>query len=78
VSEGTKLTWAEWKWRAQAQRLIAAGFALTVIYAVSAILTTGAIRSTFAVFAAVATCVGCEPLVLFWIDRRAYARSAKR
>jgi hypothetical protein len=70
VSEGTKLTWAEWKWRARAQRLIAAGFALTVTYAVTAILTSGEIRVAFMVFAAVSACVGCEPLVLFWIDRR--------
>jgi hypothetical protein len=78
MPESTKLTWGEWKWHARAQRLIAAGFALAVIYAVTATLTTGEIRIAFAVFAAVSACVGCEPLALFWIDRSAYARSAKR
>jgi hypothetical protein len=70
VSEGTKITWAEWKWRAQASHLIAAGFALTVICAVTAILTSGEIRAAFAAFAVVSACAACEPLALFWIDRR--------
>jgi hypothetical protein len=70
VSDGTKMTWGEWKWHGRAQRLVAAGLALTVIYAVTAILTTGEIRAAFAAFAVVSACAACEPLALFWIDRR--------